>query len=74
LSAPPDAQVIVVGVGPAGASTAFFLAQAGIDVLLVDQAVFPRDKPCGDGVASSGLAGLKRMGLSKNRKSVTIKL
>jgi geranylgeranyl reductase family protein len=57
------AQVIVVGAGPAGASAAFFLAQAGVRVLMVDQATFPRDKPCGDGVASSGLAVLKQMGL-----------
>ncbi|OQY25472.1 MAG: hypothetical protein B6I34_02065 [Anaerolineaceae bacterium 4572_32.1] len=59
----PPAQVIVVGAGPAGASAAFFLAQAGVDVLLVDQAAFPRNKPCGDGVSSSGLAVLERMGL-----------
>lgn len=58
------AQVIVVGAGPAGASAAFFLAQAGVDVLLVDQAVFPRDKPCGDGVTSSGLEVLAQMGLA----------
>ena len=57
------AQIIIVGAGPAGASAAFFLAQAGVDVLLVDQATFPRDKPCGDGVASSGLEVLARMGL-----------
>lgn len=57
------AQIIVVGAGPAGASAAFFLARAGVDVLLVDQATFPRDKPCGDGLASSGLKVLERMGL-----------
>lgn len=63
MPAQPATQVIVVGAGPAGASAAFFLAQAGVNVLLVDQASFPRDKPCGDGVASSGLAVLKRMSL-----------
>ena len=57
------AQIIVVGAGPAGASAAFFLAQAGVDVLLVDQAIFPRDKPCGDGISSSGPEMLGRMGL-----------
>lgn len=60
----PTAQVIVVGAGPAGASVAFFLAKEGVDVLLVDQATFPRDKPCGDGVTSSGLKVLARMGLT----------
>ncbi|MDO8502573.1 MAG: NAD(P)/FAD-dependent oxidoreductase [Gemmatimonadaceae bacterium] len=44
----PDAQVIVVGGGPAGSSTAFFLARAGVDVLLLDRAYFPRDKTCSE--------------------------
>jgi len=55
--------VIVVGAGPAGASAAYFLAGAGIDVLLVDREVFPREKVCGDGLASRALAVLERMGL-----------
>ena len=40
--------VIVVGGGPAGSSTAFFLARAGIDVTLLDRAHFPRDKTCSE--------------------------
>lgn len=55
--------VIVVGAGPAGASAAYFLAEAGIDVLLVDREIFPRQKVCGDGVASRALVVLERMGL-----------
>ena len=55
--------VIVVGAGPAGASAAHFLARAGMDVLLVDQEVFPREKVCGDGLASRALTMLERMGL-----------
>jgi menaquinone-9 beta-reductase len=43
-----DADVIVVGGGPAGASTAWSLATAGIDVLVVDRARFPRDKVCAE--------------------------
>ncbi len=43
-----DAEVIVVGGGPAGAATAWFLARAGVDVLLLDMARFPRDKPCAE--------------------------
>jgi geranylgeranyl reductase family protein len=42
--------VAVVGAGPAGSTTAYHLAQAGVRVLLVDRAKFPRDKPCGGGV------------------------
>jgi geranylgeranyl reductase family protein len=56
--------VIVVGAGPAGASAAYFLAGAGIDVLLVEREIFPRQKVCGDGLASRALTVLERMGLS----------
>jgi geranylgeranyl reductase family protein len=42
--------VIVVGAGPAGSTAAYRLAAAGADVLLLDRARFPRDKPCGGGV------------------------
>ena len=38
--------VIVVGGGPAGATCARALGEAGADVLLFDRARFPRDKPC----------------------------
>lgn len=40
--------VIVVGGGPAGSSTAYFLAKAGIEVTLLDRARFPRDKVCSE--------------------------
>ena len=43
-----DAEVIVVGGGPAGASTAHSLARNGIDVLVLDRAKFPRDKICAE--------------------------
>jgi geranylgeranyl reductase family protein len=42
--------VAVVGGGPAGSTAAYRLATAGASVLVVDRAVFPRDKPCGGGV------------------------
>jgi geranylgeranyl reductase family protein len=42
--------VAVVGAGPAGSTAAYRLARAGAQVLLVDKATFPRDKPCGGGV------------------------
>lgn len=43
-----DAEVIVVGGGPAGASTAHSLAREGVDVLVLDRAKFPRDKICAE--------------------------
>jgi geranylgeranyl reductase family protein len=42
--------VLVVGGGPAGSTTALRLARAGASVLLADKASFPRDKPCGGGL------------------------
>lgn len=45
-----DAEVIVAGAGPAGAVAARTLAGRGVDTLLVDRAVFPRNKPCGGGL------------------------
>jgi geranylgeranyl reductase family protein len=59
-----EAEVVVVGAGPAGSSCAAHLAARGHDVLLVDQSAFPRDKPCGDGLTRAAAAGLDRLGLS----------
>jgi len=42
--------VVVIGAGPAGSTTAIHLARAGAKVLLLDRARFPRDKPCGGGL------------------------
>ena len=42
--------VAIVGGGPAGSTAAYHLATAGVRVLLLDKATFPRDKPCGGGV------------------------
>ena len=44
--------VIVVGGGPAGASAARMLGEAGIQTLLLDKSAFPRDKPCGGGISA----------------------
>jgi geranylgeranyl reductase family protein len=38
--------VLIVGGGPGGSSCAKRLSSAGLDVLLLDKAVFPRDKVC----------------------------
>ncbi len=56
--------VLVVGAGPAGSGTAAWAARAGLDVLLVDAAVFPRDKPCGDGLTPRAIAELEHLGLT----------
>jgi len=48
--------VLVVGGGPAGSTTAIRLADGGARVLLVDKARFPRDKPCGGGLTARAVA------------------
>lgn len=58
-----DADVVVVGAGPTGASAAFHCAAAGLDVLLLEKATFPRDKICGDGLTPRAVAELVRMGV-----------
>ena len=57
------ADVIVVGAGPAGASTAYHLANAGVDVLLLEKSSFPRDKICGDGLTPRAVRALIGMGI-----------
>jgi geranylgeranyl reductase family protein len=49
------ADVLIVGGGPAGSTCATVLASAGRDVLVVDAAVFPRDKPCGGWITPEAL-------------------
>jgi geranylgeranyl reductase family protein len=58
-----DAQVVIVGGGPAGSSTAYFLARAGIDVLVLDRARFPRDKPCSEYLSPQASRILEAMGV-----------
>lgn len=60
-----QADVAVVGAGPAGSIAAHRLASAGVRVALLERATFPRDKACGDGVSSHGLAVLARTGLNE---------
>lgn len=48
-----DAEVIVIGGGPAGAAAAFHLAARGRSVLLLERQPPGRSKPCGGGMAAS---------------------
>lgn len=40
--------VIIIGAGPAGASASIFLSKYQIPHIIIEKAVFPRDKVCGD--------------------------
>lgn len=48
---PIQTDICIIGAGPGGATTALFLAKKGIPCVLVDKAVFPRDKICGDALS-----------------------
>jgi geranylgeranyl reductase family protein len=58
-----SADVIVVGAGPAGSATAYHLAQAGLDVLLLEKTAFPREKVCGDGFTPRAVKQILAMGI-----------
>ena len=53
---------LVVGAGPAGSATALRLAKAGVKVLLLDRAQFPRDKPCSEYLSPESTRVLERLG------------
>ena len=55
--------VAIVGAGPAGAAAALAARRAGAGVLLLDRADFPRDKPCGDGIAAEAVNVLDELGV-----------
>jgi len=59
-----DYDLAVVGAGPAGASAALAARRAGASVLLLDRADFPRDKPCGDGIAPHAVDVLAGLGVT----------
>jgi len=56
--------VLVVGGGPSGSACAYWLADAGWDVVLVEKKHFPREKTCGDGLTPRSVRQLNDMGLS----------
>jgi geranylgeranyl reductase family protein len=64
-SAETVADVVVVGAGPAGSAAAAWAARAGRDVLVIDRAAFPRDKPCGDGLTPRAVEQLELLGLGE---------
>ncbi len=57
--------VLVIGAGPSGAAAAYWLADAGYDVIVVEKKRFPREKTCGDGLTPRSVRQLADMGLSE---------
>ncbi len=68
-TADQDAEVIVVGAGPAGSTVATYLARAGVDVLLLEKTEFPREKVCGDGLTPRGVKQLIDLGIDTSEEA-----
>lgn len=58
-------QVVIVGAGPAGSAAAIQFKQKKIRTALIDKAVFPRDKVCGDGIPLKTFKLLSELGFSE---------
>ena len=54
---------IIVGAAPSGTSAALFAHRFGLNCILIDKAVFPRDKICGDAISGKGIRVLLELNL-----------
>ncbi|HAX05226.1 MAG TPA: hypothetical protein DCX77_06060, partial [Acidimicrobiaceae bacterium] len=54
--------VLIVGAGPAGCAAALTAQKLGLHVVVIDKAIFPRDKCCGDGLTTLALRELEQLG------------
>ena len=59
-----DAEVAIVGAGPAGSTLAALLARRGVSVALIDRDAFPRDKLCGEFLSYDALPVLDALGVA----------
>ena len=66
--------VVIAGAGPAGCAAALACARRGLEVLLVDRARFPRDKPCGEGLLPSGVGALADLGILASVRRMALRL
>ncbi len=57
-----DFDCVIVGAGPAGSILALALQNSGLRVLMLDRAVFPRDKACGDAIPMRAVRAIREMG------------
>jgi menaquinone-9 beta-reductase len=56
-----DYDIVIIGAGPAGTTCALMLAHTGLKIAVIDKAVFPRDKICGDALSGNVMNTLKRL-------------
>lgn len=53
--------VCIIGAGPGGCAAALQLARHGVEPVLIDKSVFPRDKVCGDALSGKVMRSLERL-------------
>lgn len=73
MNAAPDesCDVLIVGGGPAGSTCARHLIRAGLNVVVIDRATFPRDKTCGGWITPQVVQELE-IGLDEYRPGRTL--
>jgi menaquinone-9 beta-reductase len=57
----PNFDLVIIGAGPAGCTTALTLADAGLRIALVDKVSLPAAKICGDALSGTVMNVLKRI-------------
>jgi len=57
---------LVIGAGPAGTCAAFYLAQKGYKVVMIERKEFPREKICGDAVTTIAQKHIRALGIDLN--------
>ncbi|MHA3775075.1 NAD(P)/FAD-dependent oxidoreductase [Verrucomicrobiota bacterium sgz303538] len=65
-----NAEVVVVGAGPAGSTCAAFCAQAGLRTILLERSTFPREKVCGDCLNPAAWPIIARLGLTERLRQL----
>jgi flavin-dependent dehydrogenase len=60
----PSHDALILGAGPAGATAALMLAQAGWNVAIVEKSRFPRRKVCGEFISVTTMPVLERLGIA----------
>jgi menaquinone-9 beta-reductase len=63
-----ESNIIVVGAGPAGATAAYYLASAGLNVTILEEQYFPREKICGDFISPGSIRELQKMHITESSK------